>query len=272
MMRTYPTDESDIKEAEKLNLEPWMLEQLKLNPEYVFWGPHEDYMGKDGQGWDSRLLRQSWAEGKIELNDLNEVVNFYFEVGRASQPCAACDQSGLNPATKVISDTFYDHENAFIGRPSPNRWCDKITQDEVDALIEHGRLWDLTRKGSAPAHHPTAEEVNAWERGRGMGHDAINRWILIETRAKRLGVWGHCEHCDGDGTQFTEPAGHLNLVVWILHPRKGCSRGMEISHIEKQDLPDIYNWLRDAADRNAARFEKVRIAIGSQILGVDPQL
>ena len=35
---------------------------------------------------------------------------------------------------------------------------------------------------------PTADEVNAWA-GRGsIGHDAINRMICVETRAKRLGA------------------------------------------------------------------------------------
>ena len=28
------------------------------------------------------------------------------------------------------------------------------------------------------------------------GHDAINRWICVKARAKHLGIYGHCEHCE----------------------------------------------------------------------------
>ncbi|TSC81868.1 MAG: hypothetical protein G01um101420_781 [Parcubacteria group bacterium Gr01-1014_20] len=49
-------------------------------------------------------------------------------------------------------------------------------------------------------HMPTAEEVNAMQdRAFLMSHDAINRWILVEARAKRLGVWGTCRKCRGRG-------------------------------------------------------------------------
>lgn len=37
-MRTYPTDEYDIEALKKLNAEPWMVELLKCNPDYPFWG------------------------------------------------------------------------------------------------------------------------------------------------------------------------------------------------------------------------------------------
>ena len=41
-MRHYPTDEDDMKEVARLEAPTWMVEQLKLNPSYVHWGPHED--------------------------------------------------------------------------------------------------------------------------------------------------------------------------------------------------------------------------------------
>jgi len=117
-----------------------------------------------------------------------------------SQSCTICDGSGENPETKQISDDWYDFENT--GR----RWCDKITQDEVDALIEEGRLYDFTHqfirgegwKAIDPPPIVTAEMVNQWG-VRGYGHDAINRWICIKTRAKRLGVYGDCPVCKGEG-------------------------------------------------------------------------
>ena len=116
-----------------------------------------------------------------------------------SQECAACGGSGHNPETKRIADAWY----ALYGDGS-ERWCDKLTQDEVDALIARGRLMDLThdwagdqgwvRNGTLV----TAEMVNAWSHN-GFGHDAINRHICVEVRAKRLGVWGPCPVCEGEG-------------------------------------------------------------------------
>jgi hypothetical protein len=102
------------------------------------------------------------------------------------------------------------------------KWCDNITQDEVQALIDAGRLWDFTRvplneqqmedvkkKVAMGSNNwlpydngriPTADEVNAFQHQGGFGgHDCINRHILIEARAKRLGVWGKCEVCRGKG-------------------------------------------------------------------------
>ena len=49
-MRIYPSDDYDKEELERLNAEPWMVELLKCNPEYPFFGNYEDYMIKDS-GW-----------------------------------------------------------------------------------------------------------------------------------------------------------------------------------------------------------------------------
>lgn len=232
-MRNLPDDEAELQE---LRAEPWMVKLLTLNPEYTSWGPHEDYMIRDA-GWEGRVLVNGWAEFDWKLNVLNECVNFYFEVLRSSKSCSACEGSGYNPPTKQLADDFYD----FAGRGT--RWRDQITQSEVDALIAEGR----EKTGAV------AEQVNEAQK-RGFGHDAINQHILIEARGTRLGVYGFCEQCDGEGREFTEPAAHVNLVLWMIHPRKGCSRGIEISYIEQRDLPAIFEWLKEAAQRNATRF------------------
>ena len=118
-----------------------------------------------------------------------------------SQRCEACDGQGYNAETKAIADAFYGR-----GRPGAG-WCNSITQDEVQTLVDSGRLYDFTHTWSQgdgwqpkdPPVVPTAEQVNAWNAGPGFGHDGINRWILIEARAKRLGVYGKCSVCGGDG-------------------------------------------------------------------------
>lgn len=248
-MRSKP-DDGDREDLARLNAEPWMVECLSLNPSYTCWGPGEDYMSTRGEGWDSAQEFDTWeAFGPWGLDDLNEVVNFYFEVVRSSEQCKACDGDGYNPETKAIADAFYDFEN------TGKRWCDNITQDEADALAERGRI----PKGTS------AHDVNAANRGPGFGrmsHDAINRWILVETRATRLGVYGKCEKCGGHGDVFTAPAATLGLVVWYLHPRKGCSRGVRVKEIRRDELPAALAFLKQAADRNAERFAAVVKAVG----------
>src|SRR6056297_1275866 len=53
--------------------------------------------------------------------------------------CEACDGSGWGPQAKRIYDDWYGFE-----RPE-SRWCNSITQDEVQALLDAGRLMDFTR-------------------------------------------------------------------------------------------------------------------------------
>lgn len=235
----------DEEEAKNLNAEPWQLDLLKLNPSYVSWGPHEDYMWKEGSGWDSRQIFQAWGDfGPWKLDELNEVVNFYFSVNRASEECTGCCGNGYHKDAQAVVNTFYSHMN-----PRGEHWNDNITQDEVEALIGAGRV---------PAGS-TAEDINAQNRpgARAMGHDAINRHILIRARLQRLGITDDCDRCSGNGYVYTEPAAHACLTLWILHPRKGCSRGVLIERVEQRDLPAIFSFLREAAERNAQRFSSI---------------
>ena len=133
--------------------------------------------------------------------------------------CPFCEGSGYNAETYKIERAFYDHDGGRTPGVHSKRWCDKITQDEVDALVAAGRLprWngETRRWDSVPR---TAEEVNAANaRPRMLGeldHDAINRGILVETRAKRLGVYGRCEACGGDGSLWRTPQARAAAEAW----------------------------------------------------------
>jgi hypothetical protein len=86
------------------------------------------------------------------------------------------------------------------------QWSHHLNDDDVAALVARGRLMDLTHtwtqgegwKAKEPAYIPTAAEVNDWSI-RGMGHDAINQWIVTEAECLRLGIETACEHCGGEG-------------------------------------------------------------------------
>lgn len=132
---------------------------------------------------------------------------------------------GLTPAAREIADGFYDFgwEGPY---PSPNRWADKLTQEEVNLLVDEHRLhdfrpwlrkyddegnfleWERRLNDDGTPFYPTAEAVNAWERSRGMGHDALNRWILIEHRWKKAGLTEDltkCHLCKGEGNLWPDP-------------------------------------------------------------------
>jgi hypothetical protein len=266
-MRQYGEDE-----AAKLEAQPWMVALLERNPSYVHWGPHEDCMWNKDQGWTSPVVDQTWAGfGFKVLDEYNEVAHFYFEIARPSEQCATCDGRGYHPDALWVSESWYEHKEQFAhGAMPPSEllekysglmehcksvkangggWYTAITQDEVDAL------WDGLRLTHEFKEKPTAEQVNTWAGGRGFGHDAINSWICIEQRLKRLGIPKTCPVCEGDTRLFTGPA-YMQLVLWVLHPRKGASRGVEV-RFEEHELPEVLDYLREAAQRSADRFKGV---------------
>lgn len=170
---------------------------------------------------------------------LKEVWVGYINPHRGPSNCSACDGSGYNPATKKISDDWYSFDRSRwvwiepgVRRYNDLAWSHHLTQDEVEALVRRGRFvytgllketsfiadpdrktsnysfdeesgewldWDSNERVEVnEPEYPSAEDVNAWSTV-GFGHDAINQWICVKVRAKRLGVYGKCPVCKGDG-------------------------------------------------------------------------
>lgn len=285
-MRTPPEDEYDLKDVEELNPRPWMLDLLDLNPSYTSWGPHEDYMWtKEGaKDWDSRVICPSWSEfGPWDLDELNECVHFYFSIQRDTKQCETCGGIGYHPDAQWISESFYSHSSPFKhqnlreqqacavmaqfqGGDSPravHRFGSYPSQEILEKYgPEFRKFCEEMREHGCWNERTTNDEHKALEdAGRStdpqFGHDAINRCYLIEQRCKRLGVPKSCPDCAGSGRVYIEPAAHVNLTLWWLHPRKGCSRGIEIQRIKQNELPEIFAFLREARDRNAERFAKI---------------
>ncbi len=270
-MRKFLNEESHKEDLEDLNAEQWQIDLLKLNPDYLWWGCFEDYMCNKGSGWDSRMIVGTWNKDEWVLDEYNECVNFYFEIYRKSHTCEACDGSQLNPQTKQLRDDWYDL--AGTGR----RWCHNINESEIEQLMMSGRIksvsnfnghfskdrnawckWvdgELVECERPPMPSPAV--VNEWAKNDPMAHDGINHYICYSTRAKDLGVYGLCESCDGRGVIYDEPSATVGLQLWILHPRKGCSRGVYIEKIEEHQLEEVFCYLREAAERNSDRFSKI---------------
>lgn len=210
--------------------------------------------------------------------------------------CPDCGGSGYNPETRRLERDWYDNDGFGVRwtydygtapdgssaeRPpwrvvgDCRRWYDKLTQDEVDALFEAGRLTDFTwplwyrREGDQwfvinrrertkigdwkpcdPPDIPTAKQVNEWS-VRGFGHDAINMTICLEVRATRLGVYGYCPTCEGDGEEWAQPQYEAAHNEWQeTEPPSGegwqlwenVSEGSPISPVF--EVPEgLINWL-----------------------------
>ncbi len=275
-MKSYnPRDKWDRQEAVHLEAQPWQLAALRYNPSYCGWGPHEDYMiQRDGEdrGWASNQVIASWPEFKWTPDELNLFANFYFEINRENKPCDVCNGIAVHPDGQWISESFYHHSSPFTepttgerqGRAVMERWCEfcdpvvsgrpdaetiarygKPFADFVERTISHGGAWndDITEDEAEALVESrgryTAAQWNAAQKQRGitdpMSHDAINRGILIAQRCKRLGVPHYCTKCDGHGYLFTAPA-RLDLILWVLHPRKGCGRAVSVQNIQPNEV------------------------------------
>ena len=242
---------ADADEIRDIKAEPWQLSLLQMNPEYSSWGPHEDYMCVKGEGWNSSMTKEGWKIfSDWKLDDYNECVNFYFELSRKAKDCSCGD--GYSPEAREVVDSYYNHR-----APNGVGWKDKITQDEYEVLLKESRIGYIDYGVPVEKRIPlTLVQVNE-ENSRGMGHDSINQSILIETRLKRLGLKHLCPICEGKAYNYVEDFATVNLILWMLHPRKGASRGVEIKNIKQENLPEVFAYLREAAQRNANRFTNI---------------
>jgi hypothetical protein len=267
--------------------EEWMLDLLDLNPSYVHWGPYEDYMWvEEGKGWSSRWIQDTWTGPPLGLDDWNEVVHFYFEINRDSEKCDNCGGVGAHPDAQWISQSFYNSSSPFSNgssgydffpdylkkffpedpadnihsdklfppdevldkyhpgfrefceklRDGKGYWKDDLDEDDLKALEEAGRPYDP----SDP-----------------IGMDAISQYVVVKAKCEKWGIPYDCPDCDAQGYIYEDESAYVGLVLWVLHPRKGASRGMHIKRIEQEQLPEIFDFLRAAGKRNAQRFDKV---------------
>jgi len=190
---------------------------------YIGWSPGAD--GMSGRGWGENKECASWADfvsgWGVDCDvDMNLVADFYFTHSAASKQCQSCEGSGYGPEAKELDETFH------------GGWSKDLLKEEIDALVASGR------------HYPPML----------FGHDAIDRFILVKARAKRLGIKElTCSECKGDGSIPTEPE-NLILFVWMLHPRKGCGRGLTIKNIKESDFPEIKAWLRKSYELHSEHF------------------
>lgn len=125
--------------------------------------------------------------------------------------CPICKGTGFNSETKKLADDFYDFKNTGCC------WYDKITQDEVQALVDAKRLQQFVCVSLNSGCVPTSDEVNEWARINLPGHDLTNKGILVETRAKRRRVYGKCPDCNGETIIFRCMDDKKTYMSWGKH-------------------------------------------------------
>lgn len=189
--------------------------------------------------------------------------------------CKVCGGTGQSPEARRLSEDWYGFE-----RPG-NRWCHRITQDEVQALVDAGRLMDFTRvprndKQRADVEKkiaeggnswlpydngyiPTSEEVNEWSKS-GIGHDALNRMICVEARLKRMGITEtECQCCKGEGVLWPdEKYARLSEEFEFIEPPEGDGYQLWSTTTEGTPMSPVFatpeelaKWL---ADTGASSF------------------
>ena len=100
-------------------------------------------------------------------------------------------------------------------------WSHHLSQVDVDALVEGGRLYDFTHtwiKGRGwepilPTPTVTAEQVNTWSL-RGFGHDSINSSVVIRAKCERENQPLVCAHCEGHGSAEAYPGQRADAEAW----------------------------------------------------------
>lgn len=131
---------------------------------------------------------------------------------------------------------FYGTSEAAIVREAQRlanlwngQWSHHLSQDDVDALREAGRLKDFTHTWSRetrwqkiePPVTPTAAQVNEWSLS-GFGHDSINASIVIRARCEREGIADTCPTCQGHGSVEAYPGQRAEAEAWEpTEPPKG---------------------------------------------------
>lgn len=136
------------------------------------------------------------------------------------------------------------------------QWRHHLNQNDVNALVEAGRLMDFTHtwsrqdgwKPKQPAYTPTAKEVNEWSI-ESFGHDAINQNVVVNAECKRLGIKSTCPHCKGSGEMWPTPEIKKRALRYKnIHPPKGHGFQLWENTSEGSPISPVFKTAEDLAE------------------------
>jgi len=160
-------------------------------------------------------------------------------------------------------------EAVRLGRLFDAQWSHHLTQEDVDALVEAGRLTDFTHQfvpgkgwqSRDPQPEVTAEQVNAWSLD-GFGHDSINCMVVCDARCEREGWPTTCPECDGHGSIEAYPGQRDDAENWE-HSEPPTGEGWQLWETTTEGSPvspvfatdrDLARWLCTDPGRRAVGF------------------
>lgn len=206
-------------------------------PFYNMWGNGCDYMRKNNAQWNSDVELDSIAD-MWELDELNEIVNFYFRAERKVKECPLCNGCGLSQKSIRERDNFqYDKKN--------------LTETDLEALDKAG--W-FQYYGGRPE---SISDLFNNKKFDDFDIDFLRIQTVLKNRAKLGGYDYICSECKGKGELLLESEYHLALQLWCLHPRKSASHGVLIHNIKESDLPIVYSLLNTAKERFNQKFSGI---------------
>lgn len=221
-----------------------------------------------------------WEIGKIWSGYINP---------HQRHECVDCDGLGWSKDYKELENEWYGWGKEDY-KPNPFRegfrynasaWNNNLTQEDVNSLIESDRLCDFTRVPLTDEHReivrkkiedggnswlpfdngykPTAKEINEWNL-KSMGHDGLNRSIVIKAKLKRQGKSHICIHCDGEGEKWQHPRAKYYYENWKKYdPPKGEGFQLWETTIEGSPSSPVFETLEklcDWCEDNATTFGK----------------
>jgi hypothetical protein len=133
-------------------------------------------------------------------------------------------------------------EATRLARLFNEQWSHHLDQDDVNALLAANRLKDFTHEWVGgkwqritPQPVVTAEQVNLWSIG-SMGHDAINRSVVVGAACERAGQDRLCAECGGNGTTEKYPGQRAEAEAWdTTEPPTG--EGWQLWEITSEGSP-----------------------------------
>jgi hypothetical protein len=189
-------------------------------------------------------LKFDWPIGKVWMG----YVNPYNSI-----ECPYCNATGGSKEAQELENKWFNWDG-----PREKAWQHNLDEDDIKELIKNDRLKDLTYEFKDNKWVKienkiiTPEMVNEWSY-KNFGHDAINRWICIKAKCKKMGVPERCKHCEGDGFIFANDKVKKLYKNWEkIEPPKGngyqlwetTSEGSPKSPVFK-NVKDLAKWLCD---------------------------
>lgn len=225
--------------------------------------------------------------------------------------CSLCDQQGLNLETLLWRQTwnceaFFEANRtlALRGRLASrefdflkevnyenrweemNNWRTRFTQEELDELMTseestyaRSRRLDLFGDFLEKNPNPSLEEFSKWLSTAisPLTYERDLRWAMTKIRTKRLGVYGNCELCLGDGHVFRTPEHKRLSEEWeTFDPPEGpgyqlwetTSEGSPASPVF-ETLDELCSWCADNATtfaRFTATAEEWKSMLGKDLV------